>query len=91
MFFSSAERPVAFDFHDVRDELIYHEADFGVGGRDVFRCGPKGDLKFRGETSYFLIVPNVCVVSSEALDMNGQHVAASLTASISSGLGTPPN
>jgi hypothetical protein len=69
--FLVGERPVAFDFHDVRDELISLEADFRVGGRDVFRCGPKVDLKCRAETNYFLIVPNVCVVSSEALDMNG--------------------
>jgi uncharacterized protein YndB with AHSA1/START domain len=63
----------------VDDELIYDEADFRVGGRDVFRCGPKGDLKFRGETTYFLIIPNTCVISSEALDMNGQRLAVSLT------------
>jgi uncharacterized protein YndB with AHSA1/START domain len=61
------------------DFLIYDEADFRVGGRDVFRCGPKGDPKFRGETRYLLIVPNVRVVSSETLDMDCQRLAVSLT------------
>jgi uncharacterized protein YndB with AHSA1/START domain len=62
-----------------KDELIYDEADFRVGGKDVFRCGPKGDLKFRGETRYLHLVPNALVVSSETVDMGGQCLAVSLT------------
>jgi uncharacterized protein YndB with AHSA1/START domain len=61
------------------DVLIYDEADFRTGGKDVFRCGPKNDPKFRGETRYLLIVPNARVVSSETLDMDGQRLAVSLT------------
>jgi uncharacterized protein YndB with AHSA1/START domain len=60
------------------DALIYDEADFRIGGKDVFRCGPKGDPKFRGETRYLLIVPNQRVVSSETVDMKGQCLAVSL-------------
>jgi uncharacterized protein YndB with AHSA1/START domain len=47
-----------------QDALIYDEADFRINGKDVFRCGPKGDLKFRGETRYLDIIPNARVVSS---------------------------
>ena len=61
------------------DELVYDEADFQIGGKDVFRCGPKGDLKFRGETHYLAIVANASVVSSETVDVDGQRVAAALT------------
>jgi uncharacterized protein YndB with AHSA1/START domain len=61
------------------DELVYEEAAFQVGGRDVFRCGPKGDLKFRGETTYHVIEPGKCVISSESLDAGGQHLALSLS------------
>ena len=61
------------------DTLIYDEADFRVGGNDVFRCGPKGDLKFRGETRYLHIVANARVVSSETVDMDGQCLAVALT------------
>src|ERR1700693_1226013 len=61
------------------DTLIYDEADFREGGRDVFRCEPKNDPKFHRKTSYHLIVPNKCVVSSETLDADGQRLAISLT------------
>ncbi len=61
------------------DELVYDEADFQIGGKDVFRCGPKGDLKFRGETHYLDIVPNARVVSSETVALDGERLAAALT------------
>ncbi len=61
------------------DVLIYDQTDFRAGGRDLFRCGPKNDPKFRGETLYHLIVPNQCVVSSETLDTDGQRLAVSLS------------
>ena len=60
------------------DVLIYDQTDFRAGGRDLFRCGPKNDPKFRGETLYHLIVPNKRVVSSETLDADGQCLAVSL-------------
>ena len=47
------------------DVLIYDEADFRIGGKDVFRCGPKDDPKVRGETRYLLIVPNARVVQAK--------------------------
>lgn len=60
------------------DELVYDMAEFKAGGRDVFRCGPKGDLKFRGETIYHVIAPGSCVISSEVLEAGGQHLAVCL-------------
>ena len=60
------------------DELIYDETAFKVGGRDVFRCGPKGAPRFQGETTYHLIVPGRCVISSETVAADGQHLAVSL-------------
>ena len=60
------------------DVLIYDQTEFRSGGRDLFRCGPKNDPKFRGETFYHLIVPNRRVVSSETLDVDGQRLAVSL-------------
>jgi uncharacterized protein YndB with AHSA1/START domain len=62
-----------------QDALIYNEADFRIGGKDVFRCGPKGDLKFRGETRYLDIIPNARVVSSETVETDGQRLAVALT------------
>jgi uncharacterized protein YndB with AHSA1/START domain len=60
------------------DVLIYDKTDFRAGGRDVFRCGPASDPKFRGETWYHVIVPNQRVVSSETVDADGQLLAVSL-------------
>jgi len=61
------------------DVLLYDEADFREGGHDVFRCGPRDDPKFRGETSYLLIIPNQLVVSSEVLSTASQRLAIALT------------
>jgi uncharacterized protein YndB with AHSA1/START domain len=61
------------------DELIYDESDFRIGGKDVFRCGPKGHPKFRGETRYLDIVPNARIVSTETLDVDGQRLSVALT------------
>jgi uncharacterized protein YndB with AHSA1/START domain len=60
------------------DELIYDEANFSEGGRDVFRCGPPGDLRFRGETTYQVIVPNKCVISTETLFTDTSCLAVAL-------------
>jgi uncharacterized protein YndB with AHSA1/START domain len=60
------------------DVLIYDQTDFRAGGRDLFRCGPQNDPKFRGETFYHLVVPNQRVVSSETVDTDGQRLAVAL-------------
>jgi ketosteroid isomerase-like protein/uncharacterized protein YndB with AHSA1/START domain len=62
-----------------KDALIYDETDFRLGGKDVFRCGPKGNPKFRGETRYLNIVTDALVVSSETVDVEGQRLAVALT------------
>ena len=49
------------------DALVYDEADFREGARDVFRCGTPNDLRFRGVTTYQVIIPNKCVISTESL------------------------
>jgi uncharacterized protein YndB with AHSA1/START domain len=60
------------------DTLIYDRADFREGGHDEFRCGPPADLRFRGETTYQVIVPNQCVISTEILFEGGNRLAVSL-------------
>lgn len=59
--------------------IIYDEANFAIGGRDVFRCGAKGDPKYHGETRYLHIVPENHIVSSETIDADGKRLSASLT------------
>src|ERR1700674_3798539 len=60
------------------DALVYDEADFREGGGDVFRCGPPNDLKLRGETTYQVIIPNKCVISTEILSEGGRRLAVAL-------------
>ena len=60
------------------DELVYDETDFRVGGRDIFRCGPVNDLRFRGITTYQAIVPNRCVISTEILNQGETRLAVAL-------------
>jgi uncharacterized protein YndB with AHSA1/START domain len=60
------------------DTLIYDEANFREGGRDIFRCGPPNDLRFRGETTYQVIVPNKRVISTEMVVSDGKHLAVAL-------------
>jgi uncharacterized protein YndB with AHSA1/START domain len=60
------------------DALVYDEADFREGGRDVFRCGSADDLKFLGTTAYHVIVRNQCVITTETLTEGKVHLAVAL-------------
>jgi uncharacterized protein YndB with AHSA1/START domain len=60
------------------DTLVYDAADFREGGGDVFRCGPPNDLRFRGETTYHVIVPNRCVISTEILTEGEKRLAVAM-------------
>ena len=60
------------------DALVYEQSDFSEGGRDLFRCGPVNDLKFQGTTSYHVIVPNRCVISTETLTEGNTRLAVAL-------------
>jgi uncharacterized protein YndB with AHSA1/START domain len=59
--------------------FAYDEADFRVGGRDLARCGPKEDPRFRVEARYLDIVPERRVVSAEIVREIERPLAANLT------------
>jgi uncharacterized protein YndB with AHSA1/START domain len=59
--------------------MIYDEADFRVGGRDIFRCGAKNDPQYRGETHYRNIVPNRRIISTETVDELDTRLSVALT------------
>jgi uncharacterized protein YndB with AHSA1/START domain len=59
--------------------FIYDETDFRVGGRDVARCGAKGDPRFRVETRYVDIVPLQRIVSTETIHEDKKLLAANIT------------
>ena len=56
----------------------YEEADFRVGGWDVFRCGSKEAPQYRGETHYLDIVPDKRIVFSQVISQGKQHLCASM-------------
>ena len=58
--------------------MHYEEANFRVGGRDVFRCGSKTAPEFRGETRYLDIVPNRRIVSSVTAEIDGRRLSTAL-------------
>lgn len=60
------------------EEIGYLEADFRVGGRDVYRCGPPGAPVFTAWTSYLLIDPGRHAVWHEVVEVDGDPVSASL-------------
>ena len=59
--------------------LIYDETDFREGGQDHFRCGSKGNPNIHGVTSYFDIVHDRRIVSSETITVDGKRLCVSLT------------
>jgi uncharacterized protein YndB with AHSA1/START domain len=59
--------------------LIYDDADFGEGGQDHFRCGPKANPYVHGVTHYLDIVPDRRVISSETLFADGRRMCVSLS------------
>ena len=59
--------------------FIYDATDFSVGGRDLFRCGAKDNPQFHGITTYYDIVPNVRIVSTETVSTGGQTLFVTLT------------
>jgi uncharacterized protein YndB with AHSA1/START domain len=58
--------------------LIYDATDFRVGGRDLFRCGSKDNPQYRGITTYYDIVPDLRIISSEVVEVQGRTVLISL-------------
>jgi uncharacterized protein YndB with AHSA1/START domain len=54
--------------------FIYDKVDFREGGVDVFRCGDKSDPQYRGVTTYYDIVPNQRIISSEVVETQGKKL-----------------
>jgi uncharacterized protein YndB with AHSA1/START domain len=58
--------------------FIYDKVDFREGGRDEFRCGDKNNPQYRGVTTYYDIVPNERIVSSEIVETQGRKLLISM-------------
>lgn len=61
------------------DEIIvYDKADFRVGGEDISRCGPQGDLRYRARVRYMEIIADARIVMAEHVSESGVSRAAAL-------------
>jgi len=58
--------------------FVYDKVDFHEGGVDVFRCGDKSNPQYRGVTTYYDIVPNKRIVSSEVVETQGRRLLISM-------------
>jgi uncharacterized protein YndB with AHSA1/START domain len=58
--------------------FIYDKVDFREGGSDVFRCGDKSNPQYRGVTTYYDIVPNQRIISSETVETEGRKLLISM-------------
>ena len=59
--------------------FIYDKVAFREGGVDVFRCGDKSNPQYRGVTTYYDIVPNKRIVSSEVVETQGRKLLISMS------------
>lgn len=58
--------------------FIYEETDFKVGGRDVARCGPKEDPRFRVESRYVDIVPGQRIMTTDTVHDSDKLLTANI-------------
>ncbi len=59
--------------------FVYDKVDFREGGMDVFRCGDKNSPQYRGATTYYEIVPNQRIISSEVVEAHGKKLLITMS------------
>jgi uncharacterized protein YndB with AHSA1/START domain len=58
--------------------IVYDHAEFRVGGEDVSRCGPKGDLRWMARVRYLEIIRDARIVMAEHVSEAGTARASAL-------------
>jgi len=58
--------------------ILYDATDFRVGGRDLSRCGARGDPRFHVEAIYLDIQPGARIVHSERVSEGATPLSAAL-------------
>ena len=77
--FADAEQRASWGAPSDSAVFIYDETDFRVGGRDLARCGPREDPRFRVEARYVDIVNDRRVVWTETIREIERPLAANIT------------
>ena len=55
------------------------KVDFREGGVDIFRCGDRCNPQYRGVTTYYDIVANERIISSEVVETQGRKLLISMS------------
>lgn len=58
--------------------VVYSQANFAIGGEDVFRCGGKDDLRFSGKVRYEDIIDDQRIIFAETISTGGKLLSVSL-------------
>ncbi len=62
----------------VGEAMVYDRSNFGVGGRDEYRCGPPETLEFHCVVDYVQIAPESLIVHTDTVATEGQTLAVAL-------------
>lgn len=76
--FASPEARMRWGVPSANAGLAYDTTDFRVGGVDIGRCGPRGNLIYRVETRYHDIVPERRIVLCEVVSQDGNLLCFAL-------------
>ena len=76
--FASSDVVKAWAAPDPRHEMVFHAADFRVGGRDHWTCGPDADHMVEVEGRYYDIVKAKRIVFTERLSFGGDLKSVTL-------------
>ena len=76
--FASPEARMRWGVPSANVELVYDATDFRVGGVDISRCGPRGNLVYRVETRYRDIVPERRIISIETVSEGENRLSFAL-------------
>jgi len=58
--------------------LIYDQAQFEIGGRDIYRCGPPEALDYQGVVDYIQILEQQLILHTEVVSAGDQILSAAL-------------
>ena len=77
--FANSEERASWGSPSETAAFIYDKVDFREGGEDVFRCGDKNNPQYRGVTTYYDIVRNERIISSEVVETKGRKLLISMS------------
>lgn len=60
------------------DEIRFLKSNFRRGGTEVFQCGPKGQMHFRGTLHFDDIIKNERIVYTETVSFKNEALATAL-------------